>query len=70
MVIRSCQPNGKTTNAMPAASAAEMVHNFTLVHDDIMDNDEMRHGFLQSTALGMPIAILAGMYYFLASSDY
>ena len=25
-------------------SAVEMVHNFTLVHDDIMDNDEMRHG--------------------------
>ena len=45
MVIRSCQIlKGKTPNAMPAASAVEMVHNFTLVHDDIMDNDEMRHG--------------------------
>ena len=29
---------------MNAASAVEMVHNFSLVHDDIMDNDEMRHG--------------------------
>lgn len=62
MVIRSCQIlNGKTSNAMPAASAVEMVHNFTLVHDDIMDNDEMRHGVpTVHKKFGMPIAILAG----------
>ena len=46
---------------MPAASAVEMVHNFTLVHDDIMDNDEMRHGVpTVHKKFGMPIAILAG----------
>ena len=45
MAIRSCQIlGGKSSTAMIAASAVEMVHNFTLVHDDIMDNDEMRHG--------------------------
>ena len=62
MVIRSCQIlNGKVSNAMPAASAVEMVHNFTLVHDDIMDNDEMRHGVpTVHKKFGMPIAILAG----------
>jgi len=62
MVIRSCQIlKGKTSNAMPAASAVEMVHNFTLVHDDIMDNDEMRHGVpTVHKKFGMPIAILAG----------
>ncbi|QMU54374.1 MAG: polyprenyl synthetase family protein [Nitrosopumilus sp.] len=62
MVIRSCQIlKGDVSSAMQAASAVEMVHNFTLVHDDIMDNDEMRHGV--STVhkkFGMPIAILAG----------
>ena len=62
MVIKSCQILGGTiTIATPAASAVEMIHNFTLVHDDIMDNDEMRHGV--STVhkkFGMPIAILAG----------
>ncbi len=32
MVIRSCQIlGGKASNAMPAASAVEMVHNFTLM---------------------------------------
>ncbi len=62
MVIRSCQIlKGKVANAMPAASAVEMVHNFSLVHDDIMDNDEMRHGVpTVHKKFGMPIAILAG----------
>ena len=62
MVIKSCQIlGGKTNHATPAASAVEMVHNFTLVHDDIMDNDEMRHG-VQTVhkKFGLPIAILAG----------
>ena len=30
--------------SFPAASCMEMVHNFTLVHDDIMDGDMLRHG--------------------------
>jgi len=62
MVIKSCQIlGGKTNNAMPAASAVEMVHNFTLVHDDIMDNDEMRHGVpTVHKKFGMSVAILAG----------
>jgi len=47
MVIKSCQILGGTiTIATPAASAVEMIHNFTLVHDDIMDNDEMRHFYI------------------------
>jgi len=62
MVIKSCQIlGGNITTAMPAASAVEMIHNFTLVHDDIMDNDEMRHGVpTVHKKFGMPIAILAG----------
>jgi len=62
MVIKSCQIlGGKSSNAMNAASAVEMVHNFSLVHDDIMDNDEMRHGVpTVHKKYGMSIAILAG----------
>jgi geranylgeranyl diphosphate synthase type I len=62
LVIKSCQMlGGNTKNAMPAAAAIEMIHNFTLVHDDIMDNDEMRHGVpTVHTRFGMPLAILAG----------
>lgn len=30
--------------ALPAALAVELLHNFSLVHDDIMDRDTLRHG--------------------------
>jgi geranylgeranyl diphosphate synthase type I len=62
MVINSCKIlGGNPSVALPAASAIEMIHNFTLVHDDIMDNDEMRHGVpTVHKKFGMPIAILAG----------
>ena len=29
---------------LPAALAVEILHNFSLVHDDIMDGDDLRHG--------------------------
>lgn len=62
MVLKSCQVlDGKSKDAMIAAGAVEMIHNFTLVHDDIMDNDEMRHGVPTThKKFGIPIAILAG----------
>ena len=33
-----------TENALPAALAVEWFHNFTLIHDDIMDNAPLRRG--------------------------
>lgn len=35
---------GDIKQARFAAAAVELLHNFTLVHDDIMDNDETRRG--------------------------
>ncbi len=35
---------GDVEAARPAALAIELLHNFTLVHDDIMDNDDTRRG--------------------------
>ncbi len=62
LVIKSCELLGGSINqAIPAAAAIEMVHNFTLVHDDIMDNDEVRHGVpTVHTKFGIPVGILAG----------
>lgn len=62
MVIKSCEIlGGSAAIAISAASAVEMIHNFTLVHDDIMDNDEIRHGVpTVHKKFGMPVAILAG----------
>ena len=36
--------SGKIDNALPAAASIEIFHNFTLVHDDIMDNAIIRRG--------------------------
>jgi len=35
---------GEPEEALPAAVALELVHSFSLVHDDIQDRDEERHG--------------------------
>jgi len=35
---------GDPEQALPAAAAVEIYHNWTLVHDDIIDNDDMRRG--------------------------
>jgi geranylgeranyl diphosphate synthase, type I len=62
MVMKSCElVGGNARQAIPAAAAVEMVHNFTLIHDDIMDNDEVRHGVpTVHMKFGTPIGILAG----------
>lgn len=42
-VLMACDLlEGKTENAIHAALAVELFHNFTLVHDDIMDNAPLR----------------------------
>jgi geranylgeranyl diphosphate synthase type I len=47
--------------AVPAAVAVELVHNFSLLHDDIMDGDtERRHRPTAWTVYGVGAAILAG----------
>jgi geranylgeranyl diphosphate synthase type I len=36
--------DGRIDHAIPAAAAVEIYHNWTLVHDDIIDNDSVRRG--------------------------
>ncbi|WP_456417558.1 polyprenyl synthetase family protein [Methanocaldococcus sp.] len=46
---------------LPAAAAVELIHNYTLIHDDIMDNDDERRGKpTVHKVYGVPIAILSG----------
>jgi len=52
---------GRSKDALPFGVALEMVHNFTLVHDDVMDEDLTRRGIKTvHAAYGIPEAILAG----------
>jgi len=45
MVIFSCEATGgNPEDALNASVALELLHNFTLVHDDIMDNADTRRG--------------------------
>ena len=56
--------------ALPAAAAIELVHNFSLVHDDIQDNSPKRRG--RDTAWvkwGVPMAINAGDTLFVLSNQ-
>ncbi|PXY22277.1 polyprenyl synthetase family protein [Prauserella muralis] len=47
--------------ALPGAVAVELVHNFSLLHDDVMDGDtERRHRPTVWRLFGTPAAILAG----------
>lgn len=48
-------------DGMPAAVAVELVHNFSLLHDDVMDGDlQRRHRPTVWAVFGVPAAILAG----------
>src|SRR5512139_195097 len=45
LVLLSCEVvGGKGEDALHAGAGIEILHNFTLVHDDIMDNADSRRG--------------------------
>jgi geranylgeranyl diphosphate synthase type I len=62
LVLKSCKlVGGREEDAIPTAAALELLHTFTLIHDDIMDKDEKRRGVPSvHTQWGEPIAIVAG----------
>jgi geranylgeranyl diphosphate synthase type II len=64
LVLASGEALGAATNdLMPAACAIEMIHTYSLIHDDLpaMDNDDLRRGRPTChKAFGEAIAILAG----------
>jgi geranylgeranyl diphosphate synthase type I len=52
---------GDPDHALPAAAAIELLHNFSLIHDDVEDGDEMRrHRPTVWKLWGVPQAINAG----------
>ncbi len=45
VLILAAEATGSNIKSvLPAAVAVELVHNFTLIHDDIMDRDDIRRG--------------------------
>jgi geranylgeranyl diphosphate synthase, type I len=62
ILVAVSETEGETgAAALAAAAAVELLHNFSLVHDDIEDRDELRHGRpTMWTRHGIPAAITAG----------
>ena len=64
LLLAACEmAGGDAAQAMPFACALEMIHTYSLIHDDLpaMDNDDLRRG--QPTnhkVFGENVAILAG----------
>jgi len=62
LCLLSCEAvSSNFDNALDVASAIELIHTYSLVHDDIMDCDETRRGKPSVyKKYGIPIAILTG----------
>ena len=62
LCLTACElAGGDWHQALPAAAALELVHNFSLVHDDIQDGDVLRHGRQTVWSLwGVPAALSGG----------
>jgi geranylgeranyl diphosphate synthase type II len=64
LVLMACEACGyDRKSALPAACAVEMIHTYSLIHDDLpaMDDDDMRRGRPTChVAFGEATAILAG----------
>jgi geranylgeranyl diphosphate synthase type II len=79
LAVAACESvGGRMDDAMPAAAAVELVHTYSLVHDDMpcMDNDDMRRGrptvhkaFDDGTALLVGDALLTDAFAILAEAD-
>lgn len=62
---------GSSMDVMPAALALELTHSFTLIHDDIMDGDQVRRGVpTVHTRWDEPTAILAGDVLFATAFEF
>ena len=64
LALAGCEAvGGQLTAALPLACALEMIHTYSLIHDDLpaMDNDDFRRGRpTNHKVFGEAIAILAG----------
>lgn len=64
MLMAACDMAGGDSNtALPFACAIEMIHTYSLIHDDLpaMDNDDLRRGKpTNHKVFGEDLAILAG----------
>ena len=79
LVMEFCRiSGGDVVKAVPFAAAVEMIHTYSLIHDDLpcMDNDDFRRGrptnhkvYGEATAVLAGDALLTAAFGFIASAD-
>jgi geranylgeranyl diphosphate synthase, type I len=70
LLLSTLAAGGAWEQALPAAAGVELLHNFSLIHDDVEDNGDLRHG--RPTVWvkwGVPQAINAGDLMFTISNQ-
>ena len=72
LVARATMPNqGMTERHRRLAEITEMIHTASLVHDDVVDESDIRRGIpTVHSSFGSRIAVLAGDFLFAQSSWY
>lgn len=79
LALASYEACGASEDIVPYASALELIHTYSLIHDDLpaMDNDEFRRGkptshkvFGEGMAILTGDALLTEAFYLLSSNSY
>ena len=71
LVARACAADGKASEAtVRYAAAAELMHNATLLHDDVADDSDPRRGVPTIRSLmGPTVSVLLGDYWLVKAMD-
>jgi len=64
LVAKACSGGSVTEDSLHFAATSELLHNATLLHDDVADNSPVRHGVpTVMSVLGERAAVLLGDYW-------
>ena len=71
LLASQISPNDSDDKPVTMATAAELLHAATLIHDDMVDDSDTRHGRATIGSIwGKDVAVLLGDYVFAASTTF
>ena len=70
LIARACSGGKTTSDSIRFAVASELLHNATLLHDDVADNSKERRGMpTVMSLLGGPASVLIGDYWLVKAME-
>lgn len=70
LVCGACSGCGPSSDSEKFAAASELLHNATLLHDDVVDGSDLRRGKpTVMSILGSPASVLIGDYWLVKAMD-